>query len=120
MAYLIIGESYVFDKLIHAPIAQRKVHSVWCDCQNSLLEAASTVKEIAMFRSFFNALIVARQATAARRVVDFMSDSQLKDMGYDRSTFVEGITIKLIVELDAQSNAAQNSVPVNANLVGAL
>lgn len=73
-----------------------------------------------MFRNFFNSLIVARQATAARRAVDFMSDSQLKDLGYDRSNFVEGITIKLIAELDAQSNAAQSSVPVNANLVGAL
>jgi len=85
-----------------------------------LLVAAPTAKEIAMFRNLFNALIVARQATAARRAVDFMSDSELKNLGYDRSTFVEGITIKLIVELDAQSNAAQNSIPVNANLVGAL
>ena len=73
-----------------------------------------------MFRNFFNALIVARQATAARQVMDYMSDSQLKDLGYDRSTFVAAQMAIMVAELAAKDEAAQNSVPVNANLVGAL
>ncbi|MDB4074519.1 hypothetical protein N9755_00995 [bacterium] len=73
-----------------------------------------------MFRNFFNALIVARQATAARQVMDYMSDSQLKDLGYDRSTFVAAQMAIMVAELAAKDEAAENSVPVNANLVGAL
>ena len=73
-----------------------------------------------MFRNFLNSLIVARQATAARQVMDYMSDRQLNDLGYDRSTFVAVQTAILIAELAAKDGATQNSVPVNANLVGAL
>mgnify|MGYP003384972163 CR=1 FL=1 len=73
-----------------------------------------------MFRNFLNALIVARQATAARQVMDYMSDSQLKDLGYDRSTFVAAQMAIMVAELAAKDEAAENSVPVNANLVGAL
>ncbi|MDC1303485.1 hypothetical protein N8Y78_00135 [Ascidiaceihabitans sp.] len=73
-----------------------------------------------LFRNFFNALIVARQATAARQVMDYMSDSQLKDLGYDRSTFVAAQMAIMVAELAAKDEAAENSVPVNANLVGAL
>ncbi|MDC1480843.1 hypothetical protein N8146_00680 [Ascidiaceihabitans sp.] len=73
-----------------------------------------------MFKNFFNALIVARQATAARQVMDCMSDRQLNDLGYDRSTFVAAQMAIMVAELAAKDEAAQNSVPVNANLVGAL
>jgi hypothetical protein len=73
-----------------------------------------------MFRNFFNALIIARSASAAAQVMDHMSDSQLHDLGYDRSTFVAGITAILVAELAAKDEATQNFVPVNPNLVGAL
>ena len=73
-----------------------------------------------MFRNFFNALIVARQASAATQVMNCMSDRQLKDLGYDRSTFVAAQTAIVEAELAAKDAAAQTSAPVNANLVGAL
>jgi hypothetical protein len=73
-----------------------------------------------MFRKFFNALIVARQASAATQVMNCMSDRQLKDLGYDRSTFVAAQTAILVAELATKDEAAQTSVPLNANLVGAL
>ena len=73
-----------------------------------------------MFRNLFNALIIARQASAATQVMNFMSDRQLKDLGYDRGTFVAAQTAIVVAELAAKDEAAQNSVPVNANLVGAL
>ena len=72
-----------------------------------------------MFRNFFNALIVARQATAARQVMDYMSDRQLKDLGYDRSTFVAAQMAIVMADFASNDEAAQNSVPMNANLVGA-
>ena len=73
-----------------------------------------------MFRNLFNALIIARQASAATQVMNCMSDHQLKDLGYDRSTFVAAQTAIVVAELAAKDEATQNSVPVNANLVGAL
>ena len=73
-----------------------------------------------MFRNFFNALIIARSASVSKQVMDCMSDRQLKDLGYDRSTFVAAQTAIVVAELAAKDVAAQNSVPVNANLVGAL
>ena len=73
-----------------------------------------------MFRNFFNALIVARQASAATQVMNCMSDRQLKDHGYDRSTFVAAQTAIVVAELAVKDEAVQNSVPVNANLIGAL
>ena len=73
-----------------------------------------------MFRNFFNALILARQASASKHVMDCMSDSQLKDLGYDRSTFVAAQMAIMVAELAAEDEATENSVPVNANLVGAL
>ena len=84
-----------------------------------MLDAAPNTKEIVMFRNFFNALIIARSASASKQVMDYMSDSQLKDLGYDRSTFVAAQMAMVMAELDSHDEAAQNSVPVNANLVGA-
>ena len=73
-----------------------------------------------MFRNFIKALVASHQAAAARQVMDYLSDSQLHDLGYDRSTYVEGITAEVVDELFAQNNSAQYSAPVNANLVGAM
>jgi len=73
-----------------------------------------------MLRNFFNALIVARQATAARQVMDYLSDSQLNDIGYNRSTFIAAQTANLMSELDTNIDTADNSIPVNVNLVVAL
>jgi hypothetical protein len=76
--------------------------------------------EIVMFRNFFNALIIARSASVSKQVMEYMSDRQLKDLGYDRSTFVAAQTAIVEAELAAKDEAVQNSVPVNANLIGAL
>ena len=73
-----------------------------------------------MFRNFLNALIVARSASVSKQVMDCMSDSQLKDLGYDRSTFIAAQTAIVEAELAAKDESAQTSVPLNANLVGAL
>jgi hypothetical protein len=51
--------------------------------------------------------------------MDYMSDRQLKDLGYDRSTFVAAQMAIIMADLASNDEAAQNSVPMNANLVGA-
>ena len=73
-----------------------------------------------MFTNFIKALVASHQAAAARQVMDHLSDSQLHDLGYDRSTYVEGITAIVVDELFTHDNVVQNSASVNANLVGAV
>jgi hypothetical protein len=73
-----------------------------------------------MFRNFIKALVASHQAAAARQVMNHLSDSQLNDLGYNRSTYVEGITAKVVDELFTHENAVQNSASVNPNLVGAI
>lgn len=73
-----------------------------------------------MFRSFIKALVASHQASAARQIMDHLSDSQLHDLGYDRSTYVEGITAKVVDELFTQNSTVQHSAPENANIVGAI
>jgi hypothetical protein len=51
--------------------------------------------------------------------MDYMSDRQLKDLGYDRSTFVAAQMAIVMADFASNDEAAQNSVPMNANLVGA-
>ena len=41
-----------------------------------------------MLKRLFNAMIVARQASAAMQALQYMSDRQLEDIGFTRETFV--------------------------------
>ena len=54
-----------------------------------------------MLKRFFNAMIVARQASAAMQALQYMSDRQLEDIGFTRETFVEQIKANILTELDA-------------------
>ena len=49
-----------------------------------------------------------------------MSDAQLNDLSYDRSSYVGAIKSRVMAELDAKVNTIDNTSPVNANLVGAV
>ena len=73
-----------------------------------------------MLKRFFNAMIVARQASAAMQALQYMSDRQLEDIGFTRETFVEQIKANVLAELDAADAEKAQAVPVNPNLVGAV
>ena len=73
-----------------------------------------------MLKRFFNAMIVARQASAAMQALQYMSDRQLEDIGFTRETFVEKIKANVLAELDAADAEKAQAVPVNPNLVGAV
>ena len=73
-----------------------------------------------MFKRFFNAMIVARQASAAMQALQYMSDRQLEDIGFTRETFVEQIKANILTELDAADAEKSQAAPVNPNLVGAV
>jgi uncharacterized protein YjiS (DUF1127 family) len=73
-----------------------------------------------MLKRFFNAMIVARQASAAMQALQYMSDRQLEDIGFTRETFVEQIKANVSAELDAADAEKAQASPVNPNLVGAV
>ena len=73
-----------------------------------------------MLKRFFNAMIVARQASAAMQALQYMSDRQLEDIGFTRQTFVEQTKADVLAELDAADAEKAQAVPVNPNLVGAV
>ena len=77
-------------------------------------------KETKMLKRFFNAMIVARQASAAAKTLPYLTDSHLEEMGFGRDTFVEGIKAIVEAELDASDAEKAQAIPVNPNLVGAV
>ena len=73
-----------------------------------------------MLKRLFNAMIVARQASAALQALQYMSDLQLEDIGFTRETFIEQAKANILAELDAADAEKSQAVPVNPNLVGAV
>ena len=73
-----------------------------------------------MLKRLFNAMIVARQASAALQALQYMSDRQLEDIGFTRETFIEQMKTNILAELDAADAEKSQAAPVNPNLVGAV
>ena len=73
-----------------------------------------------MLKRLFNAMIVARQASAAAKTLPYLTDRHLEEMGFGRDTFVEGIKAIVEAELDAADAEKSQAAPVNPNLVGAV
>ena len=71
-----------------------------------------------MFNSFFNFIIAAQQASAAAKVLAYISDTQLAEIGHTRATFIENVKTDFINSLQVETAAIQNKTPVNANLAG--
>ena len=73
-----------------------------------------------MLKRLYNAMIVARQASAAAQTLPYLTNSHLEEMGFGRDTFVEGIKAIVEAELDAADAEKALAVSVNPNLVGAV
>ena len=71
-----------------------------------------------MLKRFFNAMIVARQASAAAKILPYLTDSHLEEVGFGRDIFVEGIRAMVEAELDSADAVKAQAAPVNPNLVG--
>ena len=73
-----------------------------------------------MLKRLFNAMIVARQASAGAKTLPYLTDSHLEEIGFGRDTFVEGIKAIVEAELDAADAEKSQAALVNPNLVGAV
>ncbi len=68
-----------------------------------------------MLRQLFKSMVVARQASAAREAMRYMTNRQLGDIGFTRDNYIEGIKALISAELDAKDVKAMSESPVNIN-----
>ena len=73
-----------------------------------------------MLKKLFRLMVVARQASASRQSMQYLTDSQLNDIGFSRDNFVEGIQARVSAELDATEAQKTYAARVNTNLLGAV
>ena len=72
-----------------------------------------------MLKQLFRSMVIALQASACRQSMQYLTNSQLNDIGFSRDNFVEGIQARISAELDA-TEVQKAYAPVNPNLLGAV
>ena len=71
-----------------------------------------------MLRTLYRTMIISRAKSAAYQTLALLSDRELADIGYTRTSFIRAYIDNIVAELDANDAAA--ALPINANLVGAV
>ena len=71
-----------------------------------------------MLRTLYRAMIISRAKSAAYQILAILSDRELADIGYSRTSFVDVYVANIVADMGADNAAA--ALPVNANLVGAV
>ena len=71
-----------------------------------------------MLRTLYRTMIISRAKSAAYQTLALLSDREVVDIGYTRTSFVRAYIDNIVAELDANDAAA--ALPINANLVGAV
>ena len=71
-----------------------------------------------MLRTLYRTMIISRAKSAAYQTLALLSDREVADIGYTRTSFVRAYIDNIVAELDANDAAA--ALPINANLVGAV
>ena len=71
-----------------------------------------------MLRTLYRKMIISRAKSAAYQTLALLSDRELADIGYTRTSFIRAYIDNIVAELDANDAAA--ALPINANLVGAV
>jgi len=77
-----------------------------------------------MLKKIAKTIILAQAASAARKMLRYLSDRDLEDMGLSRSTFVDGVIESVRADIDANVDDQPISKVIksviNPNLVGAV
>ena len=77
-----------------------------------------------MLKKLFKSMILSRAASAANQTLKTLSDRQLDDMGFSRTTFVSEIVNSVRKDLDTaergMSNLQMINRIVNPNLTGSV
>ena len=81
-------------------------------------------KEQVMLKKLFRAMILSRAASAANQTLETLSDRQLDDMGFSRTTFVSEIVNSVRKDLNTAENDMSHRQMinriVNPNLAGSV
>ena len=77
-----------------------------------------------MLKKLFKSMILSRAASAANQTLKTLSDRQLDDMGFSRTTFVSEIVSSVRKDLDTAANDMSHrqliNRIVNPNLAGSV
>ena len=77
-----------------------------------------------MLKKLFRAMILSRAASAANQTLETLSDRQLDDMGFSRTTFVSDIVNSVRKDLDTAENDMSHRQMINRifnpNLAGSV
>ena len=77
-----------------------------------------------MLKKLFKAMILSRAASAANQTLKTLSDRQLDDMGFSRTTFVNEIVKSVRKDLDTAENDMSHRQMINRifnpNLAGSV
>ena len=68
-----------------------------------------------MLRQLFKSMVVARQASAAREAMRYMTNRQLEDIGFTCDNYIEVIKALISAALDAKDAKATSESPVSIN-----
>ena len=68
-----------------------------------------------MLRQLYKSMVVARQASAAKEAMRYMTNHQLGDIGFTRDNYIEGIKALILAELDAKDAKAMSGLLVSIN-----
>ena len=71
-----------------------------------------------MLRTLYRAMIISRAKSVAYQILAILSDRELADIGYSRTSFVDVYVANIVADMGADN--AATALPVNANLVGAV
>ena len=66
-----------------------------------------------MLRQLFKSMVIARQTSATKEAMRYMTNDQLGDIGFTRDNYIEGIKALISAELDAEDAKAISASPVN-------
>ena len=77
-----------------------------------------------MLKKLFRAMILSRAASAANQTLETLSDRQLDDMGFSRTTFVSEIVNRVRKDLNTAENDMSHRQMINRifnpNLTGSV
>ena len=68
-----------------------------------------------MLRQLFKSMVIARQTSAAKEAMRYMTNHQLGDIGFTRDNYIEGIKALILAELDAKDAKLMSESTVNTN-----
>ena len=73
-----------------------------------------------MLTSFFNKMIAARTASVAMQTLKFLTDEDLKGLGYTRGSYAYMVKAQYLADIYAMKSDNAEELTFNANLAGAV